>query len=124
MEYSNSHIINNNMEYSNNINNNHNNTSYKPFAEPNYIDENEVEDEIVETLLSPGTDAQYESNLLMQLKQKLDAVPIDAKTSLVYAQQVTDIVNDDHLLGFLYAEHFNVDVSIYIQSLYCLSDDI
>ena len=102
------------MEYGNNQNNNSNNTSYKPFAEPNYIDENEVEDEIIETLLSPGTDAQYESNLLMQLKQKLDGVPIDAKRSLVYAQQVTDIVNDDHLLGFLYAEHFNVDVSIYM----------
>jgi len=100
------------MEYSNN--NYSNTSSYKPFAEPNYIDENEVEDEIVDTLLSPGTDAQYESNLLMQLKQKLDGVPIDAKTSLVYAQQVTDFVDNDHLLGFLYAEHFNVDVSIYM----------
>jgi len=112
----------NNMDNSNN--NNNNNTSYKPFAEPKYIDENEVEDEIIDTLLSPGTDAQYESNLLMQLKQKLDAVPIDAKSSLMYAQQVTDFVDNDHLLGFLYAEHFNVDVSIYIQSWYCLSDDI
>ena len=97
------------MEYSNN---NINSTSFKPFAEPNYTDE--VEDGIVDTLLSPGTDAQYENNLLMQLKQKLDCVPFDAKSSLVYARQVTDFVDDDHLLDFLYAEHFNVDVSIYM----------
>ena len=102
------------MEYSNNNNNNDNTSSYKPFAESNYIDENDVEDEIIDTLLSPGTDAQYESTLLMQLKQKLESVPIDAKTALVYAQQVTDFVDDDHLLGFLYAERFNVDVSIYM----------
>ena len=50
----------------------------------------------------------------MQLKQKLESVPIDAKTSLVYAQQVTDFVDNDHLMGFPYAEHFNVDVSIYL----------
>ena len=50
---------------------------------------------------------------LQQLREKLDATPPEVKSSLVYAQQVSpDLINDDHLLGFLYVEKFNIDVSI------------
>jgi len=44
----------------------------------------------------------------------LDETPLESKSSLVYAKQVNaDLVNDDHLLLFLYAEGFNVDESRY-----------
>ena len=56
----------------------------------------------------------------MQLKEKLFNLPHTAKSSLVYAQQVTDIVNDDHLLGFLYVENYNVDVSVVLDGRVCL----
>ena len=88
--------------------NNNNTTSYKPFAQTNYVDEDNnnkihslsaIDEEIIKT------------TALLQLKVKLSNVSPAAKSSLVYAQQVTDIVNDDHLLGFLYVENYDVDVS-------------
>jgi len=82
-------------------------TSYKPFAQTNYVDEDNnkirslssIDEEIIKT------------TALLQLKEKLFNVSPTVKSSLVYAQQVTDIINNDHLLGFLYVENYNVDVS-------------
>ena len=79
-------------------------TSFKPFAASNYIDE-DYEIDI-------PTPAPFVEDSLHQLKEKLDSTPYEMKSSLVYAQQVsTDLVNDEHLLGFLYAEKFDIDVS-------------
>ena len=88
--------------------NSNNITSYKPFAQPNYVDEdnnNKIHS------LSPIDEEIIKTTALLQLKVKLSNVSPAAKSSLVYAQQVTDIINDDHLLGFLYVENYDVDVS-------------
>ena len=93
---------------------NYTSTSCKPFATTTTtttttsLDENDDIDQSMAT-------SQYEETVaLQQLKQKLERVPNDTKSSLVHAQKVTNIINDDHLLGFLYAENFNVDVSLQI----------
>jgi len=80
----------------------------KPFAQPN------IDDEDYEDCYNIRKSTSEEVTTLQQLKEKLDATPLESKSSLVYAQQVNvDLVNDDHLLLFLYAEGFNVDVSVY-----------
>jgi len=89
-------------------NNNNNNTSYKPFAQSNY---NNIDDELYSARLSAIDEEIIKRTTLLQLKEKLFNLHHAAKSSLVYAQQVTDIVNDDHLLGFLNVENYNVDVS-------------
>jgi len=84
----------------------------KPFAQPN-IDDDKYDDcyNIRKTL-------EEEETALQQLKEKLDKTPLESKSSLVYAQQANvELVNDDHLLLFLYAEGFNVDVSRYCNCL-------
>ena len=91
--------------------NNYTSTSCKPFATTTTTtsihDNNDINQSIQDN-------SQYEETVaLHQLKQNLDSTPYEMKSSLMHAQQVTDIVNDDHLLGFLYAENFNVDVSFY-----------
>jgi len=86
-----------------------NNTSYKPFAKSN-VDVENNNDEI--PTLSAIDEESIKRTSLLQLKEKLFNLPHNAKSTLVYAQVVTDIVNDDHLLGFLYVENYNVDVSI------------
>ena len=79
-------------------------TSFKPFAAPDHIDEDYD--------IDIPTPAPFVEVSLQQLKEKLDATPTEMKSSLVYAQQIsTDLVNDNHLLGFLYVEKFNIDVS-------------
>ena len=88
---------------------NNSSTSYKPFAISNY---NNNDDELYSTRLSAIDEEIIKRTTLLQLKEKLFNLPHNAKSSLVYAQQVTDIVNDDHLLGFLYVENYNVDVSV------------
>ena len=86
-----------------------NNTSYKPFAKSNVDIDNNNE---VSTL-SAIDEEIIKRTTLLQLKEKLFNLPHGLKSSLVYAQQVTDIVDDDHLLGFLYVENYNVDVSLF-----------
>ena len=91
--------------------NNYTSTSCKPFATTTTTisihDNNDINRSI-------QGNSQYEETVaLQQLKQKLENTPNDAKSSLVHAQKVTNIINDDHLLGFIYAENFNVDVSFY-----------
>ena len=83
-------------------------TSFKPFANSNQAyDGNDDENEMDIPL-----PVQFIGISLRQLKEKLDAIPYDMKSSFVYAQQLgTDLVNDNHLLGFLYVEKFNIDVS-------------
>lgn len=89
---------------------NNSSTSYKPFAQSNYPNNND--DEVYNRSLSAIDEEIIRRTTLLQLKEKLFNLPHNAKSSLVYAQQVTDFIDNDHLLGFLYAEHFNVDVSI------------
>ena len=89
--------------------NGNNNTSYKPFALSNY---NNNDDEIYNRQLSAIDEEIIKRTTLLQLKEKLANVPHADKSTLVYAQVVTDIVNDDHFLGFLYVENYNVDVSV------------
>lgn len=80
----------------------------KPFAQPN------IDDEDYDDCYNRRKSTEEEETALQQLKEKLDATPLESKSSLVYAKQVNaDLVNDDHLLLFLYAEGFNVDVSLY-----------
>ena len=86
-------------------------TSYKPFAQSNYANNNEDEVYSIRRQLSAIDEEIIRRTTLLQLKEKLFNLPHVAKSSLVYAQQVTDIVDDDHLLGFLYVENYNVDVS-------------
>ena len=102
-------ITNFNLNMTTPSNNNNNSTSYKPFAQSSY---NNNEDEIYSRQLSAIDEEIIKRTTLLQLKEKLFNLPHNAKSSLVYAQQVTDIVNDDHLLGFLYVENYNVDVSV------------
>ena len=90
---------------------NNSSTSYKPFAQSNYPNNND--DEVYNRSLSAIDEEIIRRTTLLQLKEKLFNLPHNAKSSLVYAQQVTDIVNDDHLLGFLYVENYNVDVSLF-----------
>ena len=90
---------------------NNTSTSYRPFATTTSGNDNDDIDQSMAT-------SQYEETVaLQQLKQKLESISADAKSSLVHAQKVTDIINDDHLLGFLYAENFNIDVSLQISSM-------
>ena len=86
-------------------------TSYKPFAQSNYANNSEDEVYSIRRQLSAIDEEIIRRTTLLQLKEKLFNLPHVAKSSLVYAQQVTDIVDDDHLLGFLYVENYNVDVS-------------
>ena len=88
--------------------------SFKPFAKQLPTDE-EVINENYEIDIPSPADINTEEIALQQLKEKLDSIPHEMKSSLVYAQQVNgELVNDDHLLGFLYVEKFNIDVSIYV----------
>ena len=49
---------------------------------------------------------------LLALKEALATVPHDEKSSLVHAQRIKpDLVDDDHLMGFLEVEGLNVNVS-------------
>lgn len=87
-------------------------TSFKPFAKQLPT---EVYNKNYEIDIPSPADIHTEETALQQLKEKLDAIPYDMKSSLVYAQQVNgELVNDEHLLGFLYVEKFNMDVSVYI----------
>lgn len=80
-------------------------TSVKPFAKADYKHEDNTVDK------SPLIN--NEQMALSQLKEKLANVPHDEKISLVYAQQVDkNLVTDDHLLGFIHVENFNIDVSV------------
>jgi len=86
-------------------------TTFKPFADVRYIDNEDYDIDI-------PTPAPFVEDSLQQLKEKLDSTPTEMKTSLVYAQQVSaDLVNDEHLVGFLYAEKFDIDVSVYMYEL-------
>ena len=88
-----------------------NSTSFKPFAAESNLTDGKDNDHEMD--IPPPADAQKEETALQQLREKLDATPPEMKSSLVYAHQVSpDLINDDHLLGFLYAEKFDIDVSI------------
>jgi len=85
--------------------------SFKPFAgESDHIDEDYD--------IDIPTPVPFLEVSLQQLKAKLDSTPNEMKSSLVYAQQVSpELVNDEHLLGFLYAEKFDIDVSVCMYEL-------
>ena len=84
-------------------------TSVKPFAKADYKDEQEDNNNNV---VDKSLLVNNEQTALSQLKDKLANVPRDEKVSLVYAQQVDkNLVTDDHLLGFIHVENFNIDVS-------------
>ena len=89
-------------------------TSFKPFAEQLPTDVDNDDD------MDIPFSAQFIQVSLQQLKDKLANVEHDIKSSLVYAQQVTSFVNDDHLLGFLYAENFDIDVSLELDCMMML----
>jgi len=85
-------------------------TSFKPFAKQLPT---EVYNENYEIDIPSPAEIHTEETALQQLKEKLDSIPHEMKSSLVYAQQVKgELVNDDHLLRFLYVEKFNIDVSV------------
>jgi len=93
-------------------NSNNSNTSFKPFAKQLPTEEVNNEDRYEIDIPSPA-DIKTEETALQQLKAKLDSIPYDMKSSLVYAQHFRkELVNDNHLLGFLYVEKFNIDVSV------------
>jgi len=96
-----------------NNNNNKDYTSYKPFAQQNiHVDTTSTITSTTNNDQINLSSLEQKVTALLQLKEKLLNVPPEDKSSLVYAQQVSnDLVNDDHLLGFLYVEDFNVDVS-------------
>jgi len=81
-------------------------TSYKPFAKQLPADDDNDDD------MDIPFSAQFIEVSLKQLKDRLANVEHDIKSSLVYAQQTTTFIDDDHLIGFLYAEKFDIDVSI------------
>ena len=84
--------------------------TFKPFAQPNYT---ETENDIITAITDqPLHDNVSPSIALLQLKQKLADAPHDDKSYLVYAQQTTDLITDDHLMGFLHVENFDINVSI------------
>ena len=83
-------------------------TTFKPFADVCYIDNEDYDIDI-------PTPAPFVEVSLQQLKEKLDSTPNETKSSFVYAQQVnTELVDDNHLVGFLFAEKFDIDVSVYV----------
>ena len=79
-------------------------TTFKPFAKEDYT-EDEYDMDI-------DFSNNYQETSLQQLKEKIEMTEQESKSSLVYVMQNTDLVNDDHLLGFLCIEKFDVDVSI------------
>jgi len=81
-------------------------TSYKPFAKQLPTDDVNNDDD-----MDIPFSAQFIEVSLKQLKDRLANVEHKSKSSLVYAQQTTTFINDDHLTGFLYAENFDIDVS-------------
>ena len=84
-------------------------TSFKPFANSNQAGDGNDDDNEMDIPLP----VQFVGVSLQQLKEKLVSTPYDMKSSFVYAQQLgTDLVNDNHLLGLLYVEKFNIDVSM------------
>lgn len=88
-------------------------TSFKPFANSNQANDRSDDDNEMDIPLP----VQFVGVSLQQLKQKLDDVPYDMKSSLVYAQHYAqlvnaELVNDNHLLGFLYVEKFNIDLAL------------
>ena len=84
-------------------------STFKPFANSNQNDGADNDDNEEMDIPLP---VQFVAVSLQQLKEKLVSTPYDMKSSFVYAQQLgTDLVNDNHLLGFLYVEKFNIDVS-------------
>ena len=83
--------------------NNNRPTSVKPFAKEDYK----------ENTANTSLLINNEQTALSKLKEKLANVPHDEKMSLVYAQQVDkSLVTDEHLLGFIRVENFNIDVSV------------
>ena len=82
-------------------------TSYKPFAKQLPTDDVDNDDD-----MDIPFSAQFVEVSLQQLKDRLANVDHDIKSSLVYAQHATSFINDDHLTGFLYAENFDIDVSL------------
>jgi len=86
-------------------------TTFKPFADVRYIDNEDYDIDI-------PTPAPFVEDSLQQLKEKLDSTPNEMKSSFVYAQQVnTELVDDNHLIGFLFAEKFDIDVSVCMYAL-------
>ena len=80
-------------------------TSVKPFAKEDYK----------ENTVDKSPLINNEQTALSQLKEKLANVPHDEKMSLVYAQQVDkNLVTDEHLMGFIHVENFNIDVSMVV----------
>ena len=95
-----------------NGNGNSSTTSFKPFAKQQPTEEVDNDKNYYEIDIPSPADIKTEETALQHLKEKLDSIPYETKSSLVYAQQVNgELVNDDHLLGFLYVEKFNIDVS-------------
>ena len=77
-------------------------TTFKPFAKEDYT-ENDMDIDITK---------EHQDTSLQQLKERIETTAQESKSSLVYVMQNTNLVNDDHLLRFLYTEKFDVDVSI------------
>ena len=78
-------------------------TTFKPFAKPEYTAEDDMDIEFSKN---------HQETSLQLLKERIEMTEQESKSSLVYVMQNTDLVNDDHLLGFLCIEKFDVDVSI------------
>ena len=91
-------------------------TSYKPFAKQLPADDVNNDDD-----MDIQFSAQFIEVSLKQLKDKLANVEHKSKSSLVYAQQTTSFINDEHLLGFLYAEKFDIDVSLELDCMLLLT---
>lgn len=75
--------------------------TFKPFAKEDYIDDD----------MDIDSSKNHQETSLQRLKERIEMTEQESKSSLVYVMQNTNLVNDDHLLGFLYAEKFDVDVS-------------
>ena len=84
-------------------------TTFKPFAKEDYTEDNDMDIDF---------SRNYQEISLQQLKERIEITEQESKSSLVYVMQNTNLVNDDHLLGFLYTEKFDVDVSIEFCYLY------
>jgi len=96
---------NNGTTYEEITNDDYGSTTFKPFAKEDYIEN-----------FNDFMDIDFSKNFneisLQQLKERIDMTEHESKSSsLVYVMQNTDLVNDDHLLGFLCIEKFDVDVS-------------
>ena len=83
-----------------------------PFANSKKTSILEVPDNQISSEFSPNALLQSETDVLRELRREISDMPHHKISALVHAQRIQpDLVTDEHMLGFLRVENFDVKVS-------------